>query len=187
MGAPTRRCRWSLLPPLIAVLLGSCGDHRPSASKDPPDSASLAQRESRRQKFLEEQAAQSLHHAAVDGRLVGTVIVTRPTLVVFRPGMMAIHDSHPVHPLLKAAVDSARAAGWDVTERSTQTLRILDATTQAIYLGPVALDSAGIALVAPGYPPQVSYGLGALLEVGPRLRAFDAWRQAQARSARVPI
>jgi hypothetical protein len=60
----------------------------------------------------------------------------------------------------------------------------MDSSARAIYAAPVARDSTGIALVAPGYPPQVRYGFAVLLDLSGRLRALDAWLRAQASQAK---
>jgi hypothetical protein len=149
------------------------------------DPGALAQREARRRKFLEEHAAKFARQAEPDRRLRQPVIVARPTMVFFFPGVGAPAEGSPLQMLLRAAADSARAAGWEYTERHAWALRIVDAGAQAIYLAPVARDSFGVALVAPGDPPHVRYGLGALLDLGSRLRALEAWLRAQARPGQV--
>jgi hypothetical protein len=167
---------------LLAWSFTACGDQRQVVEDLPLDSAALAERETRRQAFLEEQAAKFAEQAALDRRLSQPVIVSRPTVVFFFPGVLA--DSSPLQTLIRAAADSARAIGWDYTERYAGALRIMDSSARAIYAAPVARDSTGIALVAPGYPPQVRYGFAALLDLSGRLRALDAWLRAQASQAK---
>lgn len=179
-GAPTGiRCRhWSKAP--LALLFLACSEQRRLLDEPPHDSAALAQQEARRREFLEEQAAELARQAREDRRWREPVVVARPTVVVFLPRLRAPADSEPLQALLKAAADSARAAGWDFAERFAPNLRIMDSSAQAIYAHPVPRDSVGVALVAPGYPPYVSFGLSALLEVGAKLRALEAWLRGQA-------
>ena len=160
----------------MILALAACTDERPLLEEQPRDSAALALQEARLRELLEKQAAEFALRAAEDRRLREPVTVERATVVLFYPGLGPPTDSHPIHALLTGAADTASAAGWAFADRLGMTLQIIDSSARAIYKSPVARDSFGVALVVPGYPPRVRYGLVAILELGAHLRALEAWR-----------
>ena len=167
---------------LVLVVFSACAEQRPPLDEEPRDSAAPALWEARRREFLEKQAAELALRAEDSRRLREPVNVKRATVVLFYPGLGRPADSGPIRVLVNAAADTARAAGWDVAERLGARLEVIDSSARASYKSPVARDSVGAVLVVPGYPPRVSYGLRALMELGTRLRALQAWLREQAGS-----
>jgi hypothetical protein len=156
-----------------AFLLAGCsgGGGRPAGP--PADSATAAAANARREAFLKDQAAKLERALESDRQRRDTVLIAQPTVVLYPPSSAAGDTS--LRAFLGAVADTVTAAGWRFEERYGPVVRLVESGSGFWYDISVAAQPFGVIIVAPGHIPQVHSGLGAILELGTRLRTLRAW------------
>jgi hypothetical protein len=160
---------------LTAILSLACTERRP----DPANTATLAAREGRRQAFLAEQEAIT-RDAPRARRFRGELVLERPTVVAFYPEPHLGSDTVALRQRLSQYAAVAREQEWSFEERYSGKLRVTDSRSHALHGVTVSLDSVGLVLAAPGFPPLVWYGEIAGGELKERLLALRGWLPGRA-------